>query len=211
MKLAAILAAVFLAPLAPALNCRDVACCVSGSDSSQATAAPEENPQKSAIDPSAANGTDAKQSDSKTTEETPSAQKAEEPSEQKAPNSPSAAGVRKRRSRTKKPASPTTNGEPRKIVIRQGGASELGAQIALGITQEEANHQRERAEQLLAAAESSLKQLADRSLNPNRQEMVVQIRQYMDGARSALKESDTQRAHTLALKAYLVSDDLVKH
>jgi hypothetical protein len=41
--------------------------------------------------------------------------------------------------------------------------------------------------------------------------VVVQIRQYMDVARSALNESDTQRAHTLALKAYLLSDDLVKH
>jgi hypothetical protein len=41
--------------------------------------------------------------------------------------------------------------------------------------------------------------------------MFVQIRHYIDGARSALKESDTQRAHTLALKAYLLSDDLVKH
>jgi hypothetical protein len=76
---------------------------------------------------------------------------------------------------------------------------------------EEAAHQRESAGQLLASTESNLKQLAARTLNPNQQEMIVQIRHYMDGARSALKESDTQRAHTLAQKAYLLSDDLVKH
>ena len=48
-------------------------------------------------------------------------------------------------------------------------------------------------------------------LTPKRQEIVVQIRQYLDGARSALKDGDTQRAHTLALKAYLLTDDLLKH
>jgi hypothetical protein len=33
----------------------------------------------------------------------------------------------------------------------------------------------------------------------------------MTGARSALKDGDTQRAHTLASKAQLLSDDLAKH
>jgi len=119
--------------------------------------------------------------------------------------------VRKRRSRAHKPSTATPAGEPRKTVVHQGGASEPIAQILPGITLEEASHQRENAEQLLASTESNLKQLAARTLNPNQQEMFVQIRHYIDGARSALKESDTQRAHTLALKAYLLSDDLVKH
>ena len=79
------------------------------------------------------------------------------------------------------------------------------------MTEEEAARQRENAEQLLMAAESSLEQLAARSLSMNRQQIVVQIRQYIGVARSALKESDTQRAHTLALKEYLLSDDLLKH
>ena len=106
---------------------------------------------------------------------------------------------------------PTPEGEPRRIVIHQGGASDTTAQILPGITPEEASRQRESSEQLLEASESSLKKLAGRSLDPTRQEMVVQTRQYMDGARSALKERDTQRAHTLALKAYLLADDLAKH
>ena len=105
----------------------------------------------------------------------------------------------------------TADGEPRKIVIHRGGVGEPVTQILPGISQEEADRQRESAEQLLAAAESSLKELATRSLNVQQQETVVQVRQYVGVARSALKESDTQRAHTLALKAYLLSDDLVKH
>jgi len=39
---------------------------------------------------------------------------------------------------------------------------------------------------------------------------VGQIRNYMDHARLALKEGDLRRANTLAEKAHLLSDDLVK-
>jgi hypothetical protein len=79
------------------------------------------------------------------------------------------------------------------------------------MTQEQASHQRENAEQLLASTETNLQQLAGRSLNSSQQETVGQIRNYMTGARSALKDGDTQRAHTLASKAQLLSDDLAKH
>lgn len=105
----------------------------------------------------------------------------------------------------------TADGEPRKVVVHQGGAREPIAQIVPGITQEEASRQRQDAEQLLTSTATNLMQLAGRTLDSRQQEVVGQIRHYMDGARSALKEADTQRAHTLALKAYLLSDDLVKH
>jgi hypothetical protein len=141
--------------------------------------------------------------------ETPSAAKAHDAASPK-PESPSSpVNARKRHSRTKKAVE--RDGEPRKIVIHQGGTSEPVAEMVPGISQEEANRQRESAEQLLEASESSVKQLATRSLNQNQQGTLVQIRQYMDGARSALKDSDPQRARRLALKAYLLSDDLVKH
>jgi hypothetical protein len=204
MCLTAIFAAVLLAPLSPALNCRDAACRVSGSKSAQVAAG---NPQLSEPDQGP---TEPRQSESNP-DQKPPAKEAGKPSPEKPPSSRSAAGGRKRRSRAHKPGTATPDGEPRKVVVHRGGASEPIAQILPGITLEEASHQRENAEQLLASAESNLKQLAARTLNPNKQEMFVQIRHYMDGARSALKESDTQRAHTLALKAYLLSDDLVKH
>jgi hypothetical protein len=120
---------------------------------------------------------------------------------------PATAKVRKRRAH--KPA--TAPGEPRKIVVHQGGASEPAAQIVPGVTQEEASHQRQTAEQLFASTETNLKQLAARTLTATQQETIGQIRHYMAGTRSALKDGDTQRARTLALKAHLLSDDLVKH
>jgi|SRR6266850_4043115 len=195
MGLAAIFAAVLLAPLTPARTAwflQDA-----GSSSAQNTATDQAQP----------NATGQKQDESKP-DQTPLPKEAETPSAQKSSTSPAPAGVRKRRSRAHKPPA---EGGPRKTVVHQGGTSEPIAQILPGITEEEANHKRQSAEQLLASAESSLKELAARNLNPNQQNLVVQIHQYMDGARSALKESDIQRAHTLALKAYLLSDDLAKH
>jgi hypothetical protein len=203
MELAAILFAVLLAPLTPAR----AAWFLQDSGSSSAhPSTPAENPQNQATDQVQPNAADQKQDESKP-DQTPLPKEAESPGAKKSPTSPPA-GVRKRRSRTHKPL--TADGEPRKIVVHQGGASEPIAQILPGITEEEASHQRETAEQLLASTESNLKQLAARTLNPNQQEEIVQIRYYTEGARSALRESDTQRAHTLALKAYLLSEDLVK-
>jgi hypothetical protein len=116
-----------------------------------------------------------------------------------------ASGTRKRRKR----AAPAP--DPRKIVVREGGAREPAAQIAPGITPAEATRQRRNTEQLLGSTDNLLKQLAGRTLDARQQETVGQIRNYMDGARSALKEGDTRRASTLAQKAHLLSEDLVKH
>jgi hypothetical protein len=118
----------------------------------------------------------------------------------------SASGNRRRRKRA---ASAGT--APRKIVVREGGASEPAAQIAPGLTPAEATRQRHNAEQLLGATDDKLKRLAGRTLDAKQQETVGQIRNYMDGARSALKEGDVRRANTLAQKAHLLSEDLVKH
>lgn len=209
MRPAAILAVALLIPLPPSPAAgRDAARSFGRSSSTQAPA-PAENAQNPATDQAQPNAAD--QSESKP-DQTPPAKEAEKPNLQKPPSSRPATGVRKRRARAHKATTPpTTDGEPRKIVVHQGGSSEPIAQIVPGITLEEASHQRENAEQLLASTESNLKQLAARTLNPHQQEMIVQIRHYMDGARFSLKESDTQRAHTLALKAYLLSDDLMKH
>ena len=119
----------------------------------------------------------------------------------------SASGNRRRRKR----AASAPNGAPHKTVVREGGASEPAAQIAPGMTPAEATRQRHNAEQLLGATDDKLKRLAGRPLDGKQQEAVAQIRNYMDGARSALKEGDVRRANTLAQKAHLLSEDLVKH
>jgi len=116
-------------------------------------------------------------------------------------------GNKKRRPRT----APAPNGSPRRIVVREGGASEPAAQIVPGMPPAEATRQRQNAENLLGSTGDQLQQLAGRTLDAQQQETVGQVRNYMEGARSALKEGDVQRASTLAEKAHLLADDLVKH
>jgi len=70
---------------------------------------------------------------------------------------------------------------------------------------------RKNAEQLLSSTEGRLQQLAGRKLDAQPQETLGQIHNYMDGARSALQEGDLRRANTMAQKAFLLADDLVKH
>jgi hypothetical protein len=111
----------------------------------------------------------------------------------------------------RKRAAPAQSGGPRKIMVREGGASEPAAQIAPDMTPAEAAHQRQNAERLLGSADDQLKLLAGRTLDARQQETVGQIRNYMGGARSALQEGDLRRANTLAQKAHLLADDLVKH
>jgi len=105
---------------------------------------------------------------------------------------------------------PAPSGTPGKVVIREGGARAPAEQIAPGITPAEAVRQRQNVEQWLDSTDGQLKQLAQRQLNPQQQETVGQIRNYMKGARGALREGDVRRASTLAEKAHLLSDDLVQ-
>jgi len=115
-----------------------------------------------------------------------------------------------RRRRRKRAASAPT-GVPHKIVVREGGAREPAALIAPGMTPAEATRQRHNAEQLLGSTDDKLKRLTGRTLDAKQQETVGQIRNYMEGVRSALKEGDVRRANTLAQKAHLLSEDLLKH
>jgi len=113
--------------------------------------------------------------------------------------------------RRNKRSAPAQAEGPRKIMVREGGASEPAAQIAPDMTPAEAASQRQNAERLLGSSGDQLKVLAARTLDVQQQEPVGQIRNYMVGARSALQEGDLWRANTLAQKAHLLADDLVKH
>ena len=104
-----------------------------------------------------------------------------------------------------------TSGSPQKVVVRHGGTDEPTAQIVTGMAPEEANRQRQHAEQLLRSTEETLKRADPLAFDPLQQETVSQIHNYMDGARLALKEGDISRGHTLAQKAGLLAQDLVKH
>jgi hypothetical protein len=107
-------------------------------------------------------------------------------------------------------ASAPRNCPPSKIIVRQGGTSEPSIQLAGGAVGDQAANQRDSANQMLGSTEANLKKLAGQQLSANQQEMVTQVRQFMEQSRTAVSAGDLERARTLAWKAQLLSEELVK-
>jgi outer membrane biosynthesis protein TonB len=95
---------------------------------------------------------------------------------------------------------------PPKVVVQDGGETPSG-QISTGGN----NHSesRQSIEQLLQSTDTNLRSIS-RPLNDEERAMVEQIRNYMAQARVASTDGDLTRANNLALKAHLLSDELVK-
>lgn len=110
------------------------------------------------------------------------------------------------KSRTTKPA----DSGPSKVVVRNGGTKEGSTQLAPGITQAQAQHQKASTDTLLATTDANLKQTAGRQLTPAEQRMVDEIRIYVRQSKTATEAGDVTRAHTLAYKARLLSDELAR-
>jgi len=164
-----------------------------------------------------------------TPEPTPTPQPEVQPEKQ--PEKPAEAATTKPKSKpkhttaSKKPAAPSpqaaparpeekpqqqASARPPRIVIQEGGASESRGEITAGTGHDEATHRRLTTQQLLDGTESNLRSIK-RTLTAEEQSMVAQIKDYMEQSRIATAEDDLVRAHNLALKAHLLSDELVKH
>ena len=53
-------------------------------------------------------------------------------------------------------------------------------------------------------------QITGRQLTPGQQDIVTQIKEFMDQSKSAIAAGDSERGHNLAEKAHLLSEDLLK-
>ena len=106
-------------------------------------------------------------------------------------------------------AAPSKPCPPPKKVVRDGGSSEPTIQLMPGTAAEQASRQRS-TEELKAAIDENLKRIAGRELNPSQQEMVNQIKEFMEQSKTAVASGDPERGHNLAMKARLLSDELVK-
>jgi len=106
-------------------------------------------------------------------------------------------------------SAPPTPCPPPKKVVRHGGSDEPPVKITGGTTAEQTVHQRS-TEQLRLATEENLKKIDGRQLSPNQQEMKNQINQFMEQSKTAAAAGDLDRAHNLAMKAHLLSDELLK-
>lgn len=131
---------------------------------------------------------------------------------------PPAVATKKPRTRHHKPAKsePATTAKattppptpPRKIVVPEGGTAETTPQLSASLPRETVSHDQQNTQQLLDSTESNLRSL-NRQLSPGEQQTVSQIRSYMQQSRQATTDGDAVRAHNLALKAHLLSDQLV--
>jgi hypothetical protein len=106
-------------------------------------------------------------------------------------------------------AAAPANCPPAKTVIREGGTTEPAIQLIGGEGGEQASNQRATTDQLLGSTENNLKKVAGRQLTSSQQEMMTQIQQFMEQSKAAVAAGDLQRGHNLAMKARLLSDELV--
>lgn len=106
-------------------------------------------------------------------------------------------------------SSAPTNCPPPKIIVRQGGTAEPSIQLAGG-GGDQAASQRDTANRMLGATEQNLKKIAGLQLSEDQQGMVTQVRQFMEQSKTAANAGDLERARTLAWKAQLLSEELIK-
>ncbi len=104
---------------------------------------------------------------------------------------------------------PATKGA-HKVVVRNGGAKDESAQLAPAMTEEQEQHSRESTTRLLTTTDANLKGVAGRELTPAQQGLLNQIRTYIRQSNDASKSGDLARAHTLAYKAHLLCDELMR-
>lgn len=81
--------------------------------------------------------------------------------------------------------------------------------VVPGLPHDEALHSRMTTEQLLQSTTQNLNSIK-RTLSGDERDMVGQILLYIQQSRTATADGDLVRAHTLALKAHRLSDDLAK-
>jgi hypothetical protein len=102
-----------------------------------------------------------------------------------------------------------TNCPPPKVIVRQGGTSEPSIQLAGKPSTDDQSQQNETTKKLGETGEN-LKKIEGRQLTSDQQDMLNQIKQFMEQSKSATDARDLDRAYKLAVKAELLSEELVK-
>jgi hypothetical protein len=117
-----------------------------------------------------------------------------------------------RHAATKKPGekSEVAHNTPKKIIPAEPAPTpQQTGQISPGPTPADGGNSQASTDQLLQGAEANLNGIT-RTLSKDEEAMRAQIREFIKQSRTATTENDPARAHTLAVKARLLSDELVK-
>lgn len=146
---------------------------------------------------------------------TPSAQQPPSSAGQQAAPETSAKSSPAKKSKKKTPKDQSANTvstteKSKKKVVRHGGTDEPTTQISPSMTEAQAAKMRSNTATLLNETEGNLQKLSGKALPADQQETADQIRQFVEQSKQADQNGDLQRAASLANKAKLLSDALVK-
>ncbi|HEY2389874.1 MAG TPA: hypothetical protein VGK22_01765 [Candidatus Angelobacter sp.] len=117
---------------------------------------------------------------------------------------PSAASNEKSGTEVAKNTAPKTT-----VILAEKNDIPTAGQISPVPTPADATHSQASTEQLLQSAEGNLNSIK-RQLSKEEEAMRTQIREFIIQSHKATTENDLARAHNLAVKARLLSDELVK-
>jgi hypothetical protein len=108
-------------------------------------------------------------------------------------------------------AAETARNNPPRVVVKPDDAANgpIPGVISPSPAQPDVARDQATTEQLLQSADNNLSNIK-RQLSQDEQAIVSQIRDYMTQSHQATKANDLVRAHNLALKAQLLSDDLAR-
>ena len=109
-----------------------------------------------------------------------------------------------------KPVSPSTQ-SPKKVVVRNGSTADPAVQLSPSLSQQQVSSQRQKIDQLLSDTDANLDKLSSQQITSTQSDTVNQVQQYVKQAKTAADAGDMERAGNLAVKAHLLSEELVKH
>ena len=94
-------------------------------------------------------------------------------------------------------------------MVKNGGTDEPTVELKGNTTAAQASYERYTTDQLTAGTEENLNKIAGRQLTPSQQDTINQIKEFMEKSKAAIAEGDLERGRNLAMKAHLLSDELV--
>ncbi|HUQ49208.1 MAG TPA: hypothetical protein VM056_00695 [Terriglobales bacterium] len=98
---------------------------------------------------------------------------------------------------------------PPRITIQSGGSPEPSGGVMPGMSHSEEAHSRQTTEQLMLSTEANIKSLK-RVLTSEEKSLLQQVQLFLTQSREATDNQDLVRAHNLAMKAHLLSDELLR-
>lgn len=96
-----------------------------------------------------------------------------------------------------------------KVVVKNGGSDEPTVELKGG-SAAETSYQRATTEQLVKDTSENLNKIKELQLTPSQQETVTQINHFLEQSKTAVAAGDAERGRNLAMKARLLSDELLK-